>query len=220
MERGWVGRIEGDHVVHLAAQTLQAYFTGGGTAREHAVYPLDAVRLLPPVLHPPSVRVFDDETSFTFANPAAIIGPDAVISARGDSVALLPRTAAVLGADGRIEGFTGFADWRRGPARPPKDRDFALGLGPLVVTPDDLADEPAVVVHVDGDHRTFGPGELATVWSRFDWGAARSLAASGTALRAGDLLVGPPAGSVDLVAAGSEVEIEFDSIGTLRQVVR
>jgi hypothetical protein len=36
LERGWPGRIDGDRVLHLAAQTLQAFFTGGGGAREHA----------------------------------------------------------------------------------------------------------------------------------------------------------------------------------------
>ena len=30
LPRGWPGRIDGDHVVQLAAQTLQAFFTGGG----------------------------------------------------------------------------------------------------------------------------------------------------------------------------------------------
>jgi hypothetical protein len=35
-ERGWPGIIEGDTVVQLAAQPLQAVFTGGGTARRHA----------------------------------------------------------------------------------------------------------------------------------------------------------------------------------------
>ena len=61
--------------IQLAAQTLQSFFTGGGTAREHAEYPLAEVALLAPVLHPPSVRVFDDQTSFAFANPTAIVGP-------------------------------------------------------------------------------------------------------------------------------------------------
>ena len=42
--RGWPGRIEGDRVIQLAAQTLEAYFTGGGNAREHAEYALDEVR--------------------------------------------------------------------------------------------------------------------------------------------------------------------------------
>ena len=60
LERGWVGRIDGDRVLQLAAQTLQSFFTGGGTAREHAEYPLHDVVLLAPVLHPPSVRLFDE----------------------------------------------------------------------------------------------------------------------------------------------------------------
>ncbi|HET6643838.1 MAG TPA: hypothetical protein VFG93_11225, partial [Gaiellaceae bacterium] len=58
LQRGWPGRIEGDRVVQLAAQTLQSFFTGGGRAREHAEHLLDEVELLPPVLHPPSVRDF------------------------------------------------------------------------------------------------------------------------------------------------------------------
>jgi hypothetical protein len=221
LERGWVGRIDGDRVVQLAAQTLQSFFTGGGTAREHAEYALADVVLLAPVLHPPSVRIFDEQGSFAFANPAAIVGPGAEIPALGGaSVALCPRIAAVIGADEQITGFTGFADWRRGPARPPKDRDFALGLGPVVATPDELPRVPEIVHHVDGATGRFGAGELATVRSGFDWETARSLAAEGTALRPGDLLAGPSPGMVDPIGAGAEVEIEFEAIGTLRQVVR
>ena len=40
LERGWPGRIEGDTVIQLAAQTLQSFFSGGGQAREHGEYPL------------------------------------------------------------------------------------------------------------------------------------------------------------------------------------
>ena len=58
LERGWPGRIEGDRVIQLAAQTLQSFFTGGGVAREHAEYPLADVVLRAPVLRPPSVRDF------------------------------------------------------------------------------------------------------------------------------------------------------------------
>ena len=36
--RGWPGRIEGDRVIQLAAQTLESFFTGGGHAREHAKF--------------------------------------------------------------------------------------------------------------------------------------------------------------------------------------
>jgi len=98
LERGWPGRIEGDRVIQLAAQTLQSFFTGGGGAREHAEYALDDVVLRPPVLHPPSVRDFSafEEHSrnaralrgrevpkewyeipvFYFSNPASIYGPE------------------------------------------------------------------------------------------------------------------------------------------------
>ena len=58
LERGWPGRIEGDRVIQLAAQTLQSFFTGGGRAREHAEYPLADVVLRAPVLNPPAVRDF------------------------------------------------------------------------------------------------------------------------------------------------------------------
>ena len=116
MDRGWVGRVDGERVIQLAAQTLQSFFSGGGSAREHAEYSLKEVRFIAPVLHPPAIRVFDGLASFAFANPAAIVGPDAEIPAPGGSVALLPRIAAVIGADAQIAGFTGFADWRRGPA--------------------------------------------------------------------------------------------------------
>ena len=97
LERGWPGIIEGDTVVQLAAQTLQSYFTGGGTARRHAEYPVADVDFRPPVLHPPAVRdfyAFEQHVKtaralrgqevppewyeipvFYFSNPAAIYGP-------------------------------------------------------------------------------------------------------------------------------------------------
>ena len=98
LERGWVGRIDGDRVVHLAAQTLQSFFTGGSHAREHADYRLDEVRFLAPVLNPPAVRDFYgfeqhvatarasrglevppewyEQPVFYFSNPAAMYGTD------------------------------------------------------------------------------------------------------------------------------------------------
>jgi hypothetical protein len=221
MERGWVGRIEGDHVVHLAAQTLQSFFTGGG-ARDHAVYPLAAVRLLAPILRPPSIRAFDDAGSFEFRNPAAVLGPGTVVAPAKTpsdtlslgSLELRPRLAAVVGAGGELAGFTLCADWRDTSARPPKDRDFALGVGPLVVTVDELphpGDE--LVTRVDTDERLRvapPPG--------FDWPEARDLAGRGTALLPGDLLLGPELGSV-AVEPSRSVEIAFAPIGTLAHAV-
>jgi hypothetical protein len=222
MERGWVGRIDGDHVVHLAAQTLHSFFTGGGSAREHAVYPLDSVRLLAPVLHPPSVRVFEDGSTFAFANPAALAGPGSEVGHRheasddlaGDVLELRPRVAAVVGGEGVLAGFTILAEWRDPARTPPKDRDFGLGLGPHVVTADEL-DIRALeaVVRIDGD---VSQGMAA---APFDWEAARRLSADGTTLYPGDLVVSPALGVVEGIEPGTEVEVEVTGLGTLRQSV-
>src|SRR6266576_4935024 len=101
LERGWPGRIEGDRVIQLAAQTLQSFFTGGGNAREHAEYALADVDLRAPVLYPPAVRdfmAFEEHVAnarrlrgaevppewyeipvFYFSNPHAIFGDGDVI---------------------------------------------------------------------------------------------------------------------------------------------
>lgn len=214
MVRGWVGRIEGDRVIQIAAQTLQSFFTGGASAREHAVYPLDAVRLLTPVLHPPSVRVFDDETSFDFANPAAIAGPDAEIAAPGAGLELWPRIAVVIGAEMSVGGFTVCADWRTRDDSPPKDRDFALGLGPVVLTPDELVlDALVATVRVDDRERLRAPVEA------FDWEAARALAADGTTLFPGDVLAGAALGVVAELDGSHAVEIHVEPFGALLQTV-
>ena len=163
LERGWPGRVDGDVVIQLAAQTLQSFFTGGGTAREHATYPLAEVVFRAPVLHPPSVRIFEPvlDTSpaepatpggrprtpsasgwdFRFANPAAIVDPDAEIPVAG--AVPVRRHAAVIGLDGAIGGFTPLVEWTAPDLPGEKSRDFALALGPVVTTPDE--DVPAGV---------------------------------------------------------------------------
>src|ERR687887_976690 len=150
--RGWPGRIDGDRVVQLAAQTLESFFTGGGHAREHADYPLDEVRLLAPVRRPPSVRDFYaferhvlnaravtgrgevprewyELPTFYFSNPAAIYGPDEEIPYPGETEELdyELEVAAVIGADGAIGGFTGMNDWS---ARDLQRKEMRIGLGP------------------------------------------------------------------------------------------
>jgi fumarylacetoacetate (FAA) hydrolase len=151
LERGWPGRVEGDRVIQLASQTLQSFFTGGGTAREHAEYALADVDLRPPVLRPPSVRDFMafeahvantrrlrgrevppewyDVPVFYFSNPAAIFGP-------GENVPYPEGTAeldyelecaAIIGADGAIGGFTIMNDWS---ARDLQRVETRVGLGP------------------------------------------------------------------------------------------
>src|SRR5712691_9931753 len=129
LARGWPGIIEGDTVVQLAAQTLQAFFTGGGDARRHAQYALAGVDLRAPVLHPPSVRdfyAFEQHVKaarasrgldmppewyeipvFYFSNPAAIYGPeeDVPYPEGTEELDYELELAAIIGADERIGGF-------------------------------------------------------------------------------------------------------------------
>lgn len=191
LERGWPGRIEGARVIQLAAQTLQSFFTGGSSAREHAEYPLDDVLLRAPVLEPPSVRLFEDQATFAFGNPSAIRSPGAFITRPHGRLDVATRLAAVIGLDGAIGGWTGLAEWRAPELAPPKDRDFALLLGSVVDT--ELADD-------------------------FDWEAARAVAELNTRLRPGDLLVGPVQALHEDVASGP-LELTFNGLGVLGATV-
>jgi fumarylacetoacetate (FAA) hydrolase len=191
LERGWPGRIDGDTVVQLAAQTLQSFFTGGSSAREHAEYPLADVLLRAPVLEPPAVRLFEDSTRFSFANPTAIRSPGAFIIRPDGRLDVATRRVAVIGLDGSIGGWTGLAEWRAPELAPPKDRDFALLLGPVVET--ELSDE-------------------------FDWESARALAELNTRLRPGDLLAGPVLALHEDVVSGP-LELEIEGVGTLDAIV-
>jgi 2-keto-4-pentenoate hydratase/2-oxohepta-3-ene-1,7-dioic acid hydratase in catechol pathway len=195
LERGWPGRIEGEVVHQLAAQTLQAFFTGGGGARLHATYPLDQVVLRAPVLHPPSIRIFAADGDFHFANPAAVRGPGETVAlpAGIDAVESHLRLAAVVGDGGAIGGFTLLNEWHAPQLPGAKARDFAISLGPTVVTPDELesaADWEPLLDHVGRNTRLL-PGDV---------------------IAAGGELLGP-------FRAGDVVEAGFEPIGILRNTV-
>jgi fumarylacetoacetate (FAA) hydrolase len=151
LKRGWPGRVEGDRVIQLAAQTLQSFFSAGGDAREHAEYPLADVELRPPVLHPPSVRdfmAFEEHVAnarklrgaevpqewyeipaFYFSNPAAIYGPeqDVPYPEGTEELDYELEVAAMIGGDGAIGGFTVMNDWS---ARDVQRKEMRIGLGP------------------------------------------------------------------------------------------
>jgi 2-keto-4-pentenoate hydratase/2-oxohepta-3-ene-1,7-dioic acid hydratase in catechol pathway len=194
LERGWPGRIEGDRVVQLAAQTLQAFFTGGGSAREHAEYPLDEVVLRAPVLHPPSIRIFDGD-DFSFANPAAVHGPDDIIHLPAGVEEIVPvrRVAVVIGA-GMIGGYTLMNDWVAPGLAGAKASDFAISLGPIVITPEDVEIE------------------------QVDWDALLDRAEQNTRLLPGDVIAAPGV-SQDPVRAGDVAEVNLPLFGTLRNDV-
>src|SRR5262249_37000497 len=143
---------------------LEAFFTGGGKAREHNLYPLEDVTFRPPVLRPPSIRLFDDAQTFSFGNTASIFGPEDEIHAPAEAETRFC-VAAVIGDDEQIAGYTLANAWRAPSLPPPKEGDFATSIAPWV--------EP-----------DFPP--------EFDFAAAREIAARNTRLRAGDLIVAPP----------------------------
>ena len=218
LERGWPGRIEGDRVVQLAAQTLQSFFTGGGRAREHAEYRLEDVRLLAPVLHPPSVRDFYafeqhvrtaraargldvprewyEQPVFYFSNPAAIYGPEAAIPYPEGTEELdyELEVAAIVGTEGRIAGFTVMNDWS---ARDLQRAEMRVGLGPAKGKDFATSLGPVVVTvdELDGSGGEMVARVNGEERSRGDlasmyhsWEAIRAHAARNTVLYAGDVL--------------------------------
>jgi fumarylacetoacetate (FAA) hydrolase len=254
LARGWPGLIEGDTVVQLAAQTLQAFFTGGGTARRHAEYRLDEVDLRPPVLHPPAVRdfyAFEQHVKtarasrglevppewyeipvFYFSNPAAIYGPDDEIRRPPDTAELdyELEVAAVIGAGGRIGGFTIMNDWsardlQRAEMKvglgPAKGKDFATSLGPVVVTPDEFdGTSGAMIARVNSEERS--RGELGDMYH--SWDSIVAHAARNTRLRPGDIIGSGTVGTGCILEQGDGrwlqpgdvVELEVEGIGVLR----
>ena len=218
LERGWPGRIEGDRVIQLAAQTLQSFFTGGGKAREHADYALTDVDLRPPVLHPPSIRDFMafeehvansrrrrggevpaewyEQPVFYFSNPTAVYGPDeAVPYPEGtEELDYELECAAVIGAHGAIGGFTVLNDWS---ARDLQRREMRVGLGPAKGKDFATSLGPVVVTpdEFDGSEGAMIARVNGEERSRGDlramhhrWDALVAQAARNTVLRPGDIL--------------------------------
>jgi 2-keto-4-pentenoate hydratase/2-oxohepta-3-ene-1,7-dioic acid hydratase in catechol pathway len=192
LERGWPGRIEGDRVIQLAAQTLQSYFTGGGRAREHDEFELADVILRPPVLHPGAVRIFDGD-DFVFGNPSSIVGhdEDEPMPHAASVVEAQLRIAVVIGA-GIVGGYTLMNDWRAPELAGAKAHDFATSLGPVVVTPDEC----------DG-------GDT-------DWIDLLDRAELNTRFFPGDILAAPVISRSGPFGAGDTVELELEPIGKLR----
>ena len=255
--RGWPGRIEGDRVIQLAAQTLQSYFTGGGNAREHAEYRLEDVDLRPPVLHPPAVRdfmAFEEHVAnarrlrgaevpkewyeipvFYFSNPHAIFGDGEVVPYPLGTSELdyELECAAIIGAEGKIGGFTVMNDWsardlQRAEMRvglgPAKGKDFATSIGPILVTPDEFdGSEGAMVARVNGEERS--RGSLAAMYH--SWSTLLAQAGRNTVLSPGDVIGSGTVGTGCILEHGDgrwlqhgdAVELEIEGIGVLRNTV-
>jgi fumarylacetoacetate (FAA) hydrolase len=156
---------------------------------------------------------------FYFSNPAAITGPGAEVPYPAGTAELdyELEVAAVIGADGQVGGFTVMNDWsardiQRKEMRvglgPAKAKDFAISLGPVLVTADEFDGSLAVMTaRVNGEERS--RGNLADV------------------LRPGDVIGSGTVGTGCILehndgrwlTPGDVVELEVEGIGILRNQV-
>src|SRR3954466_1157231 len=179
---------------------------------------------------------------FYFSNAASIHDPGRPVR-RPASTQRLDfelEIAAVVGAGGEIAGFTLFNDWsardvqRREMAvglGPAKGKDFAISLGPWLVTPDELpyADGRLALearVEVNGEVLSRSPAQ-AQHWT---WPQMLAHAARHPRLRAGDVIgsgtldggclleLGPLEGDRYL-QPGDVVALEADGLGRLETPV-
>jgi fumarylacetoacetate (FAA) hydrolase len=179
---------------------------------------------------------------FYFSNPASILGPGEPVL-RPPGVRELDfelEIAGVIGGDGAIAGFTLMNDWSARDVQrvettvllgPHKSKDFAIGLGPWLVTPDELPYRDGRLhleawVSVNG--REVGRGAAGA--QRFSWPEIVEQAARNTRLRAGDVLgsgtldrgclleLGPLEGG-RWIEPGDVVALHAEGLGTLETVV-
>jgi fumarylacetoacetate (FAA) hydrolase len=187
--------------------------------------------------------------AFYFSNPASILGPGEPLR-RPSGTAMLDfelEVAAVIGlaapGDDELEvvGFTLMNDWSARDVQagemtvglgPAKAKDFATGLGPWIVTPDELPYEDGRLrigarVLVNGERVT----ESDASEQHFGWPEIVAHAARDTRLRPGDVLgsgtlaggclleLGPLSapGRADgrWIEPGDTVALEADGLGRL-----
>jgi fumarylacetoacetate (FAA) hydrolase len=172
---------------------------------------------------------------FYFSNPAAIFGPDEHVPYPEGTEELdyELECAAVIGAEGKIGGFTVLNDWsardvQRAEMRvglgPAKGKDFATSIGPVVVTPDEFdGTEGEMIARVNGEERS--RGNLRDMYHH--WDALLAQAARNTTLRPGDIIGSGTVGSGCILEhgdgrwlqRGDVVELEIEGVGVLRNAV-
>jgi fumarylacetoacetate (FAA) hydrolase len=181
--------------------------------------------------------------TFYFGNPASIHGPGEPVR-KPASTSLLDfelEIAAVVGPEGDIAGFTLLNDWSARDVQraemtvglgPAKGKDFAISLGPWLVTPDELPYEDGLL-HVEAAATVNGAELTRTSASEqhYTWPELLAHAARDTRLRPGDVLgsgtlnrgclleLGPLAGD-RFLEPGDTVALAAEGLGTLEATVR
>jgi fumarylacetoacetate (FAA) hydrolase len=181
--------------------------------------------------------------AFYFSNPASVHGPGEPVS-RPQATRMLDfelEIAAVIGAGGGIAGFTLLNDWSARDVQrqemtvglgPAKGKDFAISLGPWLVTPDELPYEDGrlgveATATVNGEELT----RTSAAEQHWSWPELVAHAGRDTRLRPGDVLgsgtlnrgclleLGPLGGD-RFLEPGDEVAISADGLGTLATAIR
>jgi 2-keto-4-pentenoate hydratase/2-oxohepta-3-ene-1,7-dioic acid hydratase in catechol pathway len=195
---------------------------------------------------------------FYFTSPGCVHGTGETVTFAGNAVELdfELEMAAIVGRAGKnldpeeakshIAGYCVFNDWSARdlqhlemaitPIGPSKGKDFGNGLGPFLVTPDEIESKRtgvtfdlAMVASVNGEE--YGRGSLADVY----WGFNEmiSYASREAVVRPGDIigsgtcargclmeLRGPDGDDkYPWLKAGDEVSLEIEGIGTLRNTI-
>jgi fumarylacetoacetate (FAA) hydrolase len=181
-------------------------------------------------------EVWYEAPAFYFSNPASVHGPGEPIK-RPDATRMLDfelEIAAVLGQEGEIAGFTLMNDWSARDVQrrevtvglgPAKGKDFALSMGPWLVTPDELPYEDGRLA-VEATAAVNGVELTSAADKHFSWPELVAHAGRDTRLRPGDVLgsgtlnrgclleLGPLEGGRWL-EPGDEVAISAEGLGTL-----
>jgi fumarylacetoacetate (FAA) hydrolase len=172
--------------------------------------------------------------AFYFSNPGAVYGDGDEIPKPADTAMLdyELELACVIGDDGRPEGFTIMNDFSardlqglemRVGLGPAKGKDFATGLGPVLVSPDELpADlDLRAIARVNGEVRTDSrTGGMHYSWDQLLAAAARNTLGLGPGEVIGSGTVGR--GCIlehddgRWLVPGDEIELEIEGIGVLR----
>lgn len=194
---------------------------------------------------------------FYFSNPYCVIGPDAEVPIAPGSQELdfELEVAAIVGRSGRdldphdaeehIAGFCVMNDWSARDIQrremklsmgPVKGKDFATSLGPMLVTPDELAPrrrnrayDLTMIARVNGVE--YSRASLADI--HWGFGEMLAYASRGTWVQPGDIIGSGTCGTgcileLSLVhgverypwlQANDTVELEVDGLGVLRNRV-
>jgi 2-keto-4-pentenoate hydratase/2-oxohepta-3-ene-1,7-dioic acid hydratase in catechol pathway len=154
------------------------------------------------------VRLFK-ELDFAFLNTASISGPEDEIRFPTGARTIEPGLGlvAVIGADNTIGGYTLANTWLAPDLPGAKSRDFALSLGPVVVT--ELG--RCVLRASVGGRDSYAEATVEPHWDELVAHAALN-----TRLRPGDLLIVDAGPCGFELRPGDVAQIEADEIGVLR----